>query len=286
MKYLLSGHFESHELKRDGSFSELGHADSATPDTLAYCDSAYYLEAANANPSVSCILTTPDLAAKVAVSKGVAIAANPRVAFYRLHERLWPDPKTGDTQIHPSAIVSHGTKIGRGVIISERAVVKDGVEIGDGSFVDVGAVLGAEGLLYVREDGENRRVRHLGGVRIGKQVTILANAVLARGIHPGLPTVVEDRAIVGIATTIGHEAHIGSNCIVSGNCVIARRAEIGEKAWIGASSMIREYVRIGARASVMAGSVVLEDVPEDAKVSGNFAIPHRRRMLQYLKDKR
>ena len=286
MKHLLSGYFASGELERDGSFSELGHADSVSPETLAYCDSAYYLEAANANPSVSCILTTPDLAAKAAAGKGVAIAADPRVAFYRLHERLWPDPREGETQIHPSAIVSRGAKIGRGAVISERVVVKDGVEIGDGTFVDVGAVLGAEGLLYVREGGENRRVRHLGGVRIGRQVTILANAVLARGIHPGLPTVVEDRAIVGIASAIGHEARIGNNCVVSGNCVIARRAEIGEKAWIGTSSMIREYVRVGARARVMAGSVVLEDVPEDAEVSGNFAIPHGRRMLQYLKDKR
>ena len=95
-----------------------------------------------------------------------------------------------------------------------------------------------------------------------------------------------DHAIVGIASTIGHEAHLERNCVVSGNCVIARRARIGEGAWIGTSATVREYVRIGARASVKAGSVVIEDVAEEAEVSGNFAGPHRKRLLQYLRDKK
>jgi UDP-3-O-[3-hydroxymyristoyl] glucosamine N-acyltransferase len=282
----LSEFFSGGEVQRDGGFADLGHADSLAPGTVAYCDSVHYLEVANANANVSCILVTPELAGKVAAEKAMAVMPNPRNAFYRLHERLELSPRRDETMIHPSAIVSAGAKIGKGVIISERVVIRDDVEVGDGSFIDAGAILGAEGILYIQEDGNNQRIRHRGTVCVGSNAVILANAVVVRAIHPGLPTVIGDHAIVGIASTIGHEAHLERNCVVSGNCVIARRARIGEGAWIGTSATVREYVRIGARASVKAGSVVIEDVAEEAEVSGNFAGPHRKRLLQYLRDKK
>ena len=286
MNRRLSEFFSGGEVQRDGGFADLGHADSLAPGTVAYCDSVHYLEVANANANVSCILVTPELADKVAAEKAMAVMPSPRNAFYRLHERLETSPRRDETTIHPSAIVSPRAKIGKGVIISERVVIRDDVEVGDGSFIDAGAILGAEGILYIQEEGNNQRIRHRGAVSVGSNAAILANAVVVRAIHPGLPTVIGDHAIVGIASTIGHEAHLERNCVVSGNCVIARRARIGEEAWIGTSATVREYVRIGARASVKAGSVVIEDVAEEAEVSGNFAGPHRKRLLQYLRDKK
>lgn len=282
----LSDYFGPDTIVRDGGFVDLGHADSAAAGTLAYCDSVHYLMLANANPNVSCLLLTPDLAAGAAGDKGVAALAAPRRAFYRLHESLDELPRREETVVHPSAIVSPRAKIGRGVVIAERAVIRDDVEVGDGSFIDAGAIIGAEGILYLREEDGNFRIRHRGAVRIGSNVVVLANAVVVRGIYPGEPTVVDDHAFVGIAATIGHEAHLERNCVVSGNCVIARRARIGEGAWIGTSAMVREYVRVGARASIKAGSVVVEDVSDGAEVSGNFAVPHRRRLMQYLRDKK
>lgn len=286
MNKRLSNYFDAVEVRRDGAFADLGHADSAMAGTLAYCDTVHYLEIAGANPCVSCILTTPELATQAAAGKGLAVFADPRTAFYRLHERLDHFVTQGETIIHPSAVVSAKAEIGRGVVVAERAVIMDNVVVGDGAFIDAGAILGAEGLLYIREGGNNRRIRHRGGVRIGNHVTVLASAVVARAIHPGSPTCVGDYSIVGIASTIGHEASVGRNCVISGNCVIARRACIGDGAWVGASSMVREYIQVGARASVKAGSVVVEDVPEGHEVSGNFAVSHKRRMMQFLKEKK
>ncbi len=286
MNRRLSDYFGPDEIIRDGFFFDLGHADSSLAGTMAYCESVHYLEVANANPNVSCVLVKPELVAKAWSGKAVVALVNPRNAFYRLHERLDSSPRPDGTIIHPSATISPKAKIGKGVIISERVVIGSDIEVGDGTFIDAGAILGAEGILYVKEGGDNFRIRHRGGVNVGCHATILANAVVVRAIHPGQPTVVGDNAIVGIASTIGHEAILERNCVISGNCVIARRAWIGEGAWIGTSAMVREYVRIGARASVKAGSVVIEDVPECAEVSGNFAVPHGRRLLQFLRDKK
>lgn len=288
MERRLSEFLDTADIQRDGAFAALGHADSTLAGTLAYCDSVFYVSIANENANISCVITTPDLASRICTKKGVACAEYPRTTFYRLHERLHEDGGRGDgrNRIHPSAIVSPTARLGRDVSIAERVVITGDVVLGDGSFVDVGAVIGAEGLLYLDDGGCNHRIRHQGSVVIGQRVTILANAVIARGIYPRCPTAIEDHAIVGIASTIGHEANVGRNAVVSGNCVIARRAHIGEDAWIGSSSMVREYVRVGARARVKAGSVVIDDVPEGNEVSGNFAISHRRRVLQYLKERK
>lgn len=276
--------FSRSEVRVDGAFTDLGHADAPVPGTLAYCESVHYIDVANGNPNVSCVITTPALADRVAAGKGMVVVDRPRFAFYEVHEALDPNAASQDTRIHASAIVSPSAIIGRGVVISERAVVRDNVSIGDNSFIDAGAVLGAEGILYLRDGEANRRVRHRGGVQIGRSVTVLANSVVVRGIFPGQPTLVEDHALVGVSSVIGHEAKLGRNCVVSGNCVIARGASIGVEAWIGTSSMVREYVRVGDRASVKAGSIVVTDVADGAEVSGNFATNHNRRMMQYLRD--
>ena len=286
MNKRLSDYFDLSEVRSDGAFEDLGHADSVVADTLAYCDTIQYLGIAGANPCVTCILTTADLAAQAPIGKGLVVSANPRNAFYRLHESIDSGQSQGEARIHASAIISPKAKIGRGVAIAARVVIMDDVVVGDHSFIDVGAILGAEGLLYIRENGNNQRIRHRGGLLIGSHVTILANAVIARAIHPGQPTHIDDYSIIGIASTIGHEVRVGRNCVISGNCVIARRAFIGDRAWVGTSAMVREYVHVGAGASVKAGSVVVEDVPEGAEVSGNFAVSHTRRMMQYLKERK
>jgi len=283
MTHRLGAWFAPQSIRYEGAFEVLGRADSAVPGTLAYCDSVFYIDLANRNPEVSCVVTTAELAPRVAGGKGVAVADAPRAAFFDLHERL-PGEEEGEPPVHPTAVVSSRAVIGQDVRIGARAVIGAGVTLGDGCFIDAGAVLGAEGILYDPAGGRNRRIRHRGGVVVGTGVTVLSNAVLVRGIHPGTPTVVGDHAVIGIASNVGHEAQLEAGCVISGNCVIARGARIGAGAWIGTSAVIREYVRVGARASVKAGAVVLADVAEGEEVSGNFAFPHRRHMLQHLKN--
>jgi acetyltransferase-like isoleucine patch superfamily enzyme len=47
-------------------------------------------------------------------------------------------------------------------------------------------------------------------------------------------------------------------------------------AWIGMNSILMKGVRVGARSIIAAGSVVVDDVPQDATVAGNPARPTRR----------
>ncbi len=291
----LSDYFEKADIATNGEFLTLGHAGSQAKGTLVYCDTIFYLEIAKRNENVSCIITTNDLASKVGGAKGLVCSPNPRNAFYRFHNwlvenngyRLEIEYGIGSNcHIHPSAQVSKRTSIGNHVTVAENAVIKDGVAIGDHTFIDAGAVIGGDGILYITEGGNNIFVKHAGGVQIGRSVSVLSNAVIARSIHNSRLTTIGENTIVGITSNIGHEAQIGRNCVISGNCVIARMTEISEGAWIGTSSFIREYVKIGRFAKVMAGSVVVKDVEEKQEVSGNFAIDHKTNLMQYLKRQR
>jgi len=56
---------------------------------------------------------------------------------------------------------------------------------------------------------------------------------------------------------------------------IAGCVSIGSVSYIGANSTIREYTKIGSRAIIGMGSVVIQNVQSDQIVAGNPARPMR-----------
>lgn|SRR5262249_9275856 len=66
---------------------------------------------------------------------------------------------------------------------------------------------------------------------------------------------------------IGHHAVIGENCFITSQVVISGGVQVGANAFIGVNATIRDHVKIGARSVIGAGSLVLQDVPEDGVVA-------------------
>lgn len=66
---------------------------------------------------------------------------------------------------------------------------------------------------------------------------------------------------------IGHHASLGANCFITSHVVISGGVRVGENAFIGVNATIRDHVTIGARSVIGAGSVVLQDVPDDGVVA-------------------
>lgn len=290
----LSEFFRGAALARDGEFAHLDQADSESPGSLAFCQQLDYLLAAAKNPNVSCIITRRELLADAA-EKGVALAPDPRRAFFLLYRKLFDEGRLrpqmsfgigAGVRIHASAVVSDKARIGDGVSIGARAVVEDYAAIGERTVIGPGAVIGAEGLLTVREDsGTPLVVPHAGSVLIGCDVMILAGAVVAKSLYR-TPTQIGDASQIGILATIGHGARVGVRCVVSGNCVVAGRVRIGDGAWIGASSSIAQGLRIGEGARIHIGSVIVRDVAPNEAVSGNFALAHAAHLRSFLKTGR
>jgi sugar O-acyltransferase (sialic acid O-acetyltransferase NeuD family) len=66
---------------------------------------------------------------------------------------------------------------------------------------------------------------------------------------------------------IGHHAEIAANCFITSHVVISGGVQVGESAFIGVNATIRDHVKIGARSVIGAGSLVLQDVPDDGVVA-------------------
>lgn len=286
----LSDYLQAVEILRDGTFGQLDEVITTQPGSLVFCQNIAYLEIANANANITAVITTPELAAEVRVP-GLAIAANPRLSFFRLYRRLaeagqmepamvWGQGKGCD--IHPRAVVSPRTRIGNHVTIAANAVIEDFVEIGDNTYIGPNAVIGAEGLLSVwEEDGSPLVVRHAGGVAVGRGVVILAGAVIAKSLYRTF-TRIGDYSQIGILTNIGHGVQLGEHCVISGNCVITGRTVVGNGVWMGVSASVAPALRIGAGAQIKMGSIVVRDVAAGQVVSGNFALSHNTNMKHYL----
>ncbi|CUI69757.1 DapH/DapD/GlmU-related protein [Achromobacter xylosoxidans] len=283
LRYVLSDFFEPSEILHDGAFSHLDETDTCRPGALVYCQTFQYLQAALRNDHVAAILTTPELAAETE-GKPLVATRDPRLAFFRAYialsaeEFLTPleHPGLGEQcRIHPTAVIAPGARLGDRVEVAPYAVIENNVEVLDDSYIGQHAVLGAEGLLTLwQPNGSPLRVKHAGGVRLGRDVQVLAGAVIARSLFP-TPTTIGDRSQIGIMANIGHGAQLASDCVVSSNVVIAGRVICGKRVWIGASSSVAQGLRIGADAKVKMGSVVVGDVGANETVSGNFAVAHR-----------
>ena len=280
---------------RDAEFSRLGSSDADCRGLLAYADSLKYLKRAVDNPALGCLITTAELAEQVPAHLGLMVAASPRDAFYALHVQfinesryvLPFEPGIGSgCNIHPSAQIAEGCRIGDNVTIGEQVIVRAPVWIGSDVTIEPGVKLGVEGILYNRTSAGPRLLPHGGYVRINDHAILMTNSVVVRSLHDTDVTEVGDSALIGLASIVGHEAKVGARAVVSNQCVIARKSIVGADAFLGTQSMIRENLRIGEGANVMAGSVVICDVPAGATVSGNFATDHRARMLEYVRSNR
>ena len=142
-------------------------------------------------------------------------------------------------------------KIAESAFVSEAAYVIGDVEIGEDSSVWPGAV--------IRGD--------FGSIKIGKNTAIEDNCVIHAGT-PSTPSYRED-VTIGDNVHIGHGAvincrRIGSNVLIGMNSTILHDAEIGDFCIIGAGCLVRQGMKIPDKSFVagVPGEIKGEASPE------------------------
>ena len=158
-----------------------------------------------------------------------------------------------DTAIGRDAVIGQNVVFGPGVTVESGAEILPFCHL-EGCHVSAGATVGPFARL--------RPGAELGGdVHVGNFVEI-KNSVLDEGVKVGHLTYLGD-AHIGEATNIGAGT---ITCNYDG--VGKHRTEIGAHAFIGSDTMLVAPVRVGARAMTGSGSVITEDVPDDALALG------------------
>jgi bifunctional UDP-N-acetylglucosamine pyrophosphorylase/glucosamine-1-phosphate N-acetyltransferase len=168
----------------------------------------------------------------------------------------------GATLVMPETVhMSFDTQLGRDVVVEPHVVFAPGVTVEDGvtirafshleqCVVRSGAIIGPYARLRPgTEVGE--------GAHVGNFVELKA-ATLGAGAKANHLTYLGD-------VTVGAGANVGAGTITCNyDGVNKHRTVIGEGAFIGSDTALVAPVRVGARAITAAGSVITEDVPDDA----------------------
>jgi sugar O-acyltransferase (sialic acid O-acetyltransferase NeuD family) len=93
-------------------------------------------------------------------------------------------------------------------------------------------------------------------VELGQDVIICAGSILTVNIKIG------DHVHINLNCTIGHDAVIGRYCTVNPLVAISGNDNLGEGVYVGTGAALIHQISIGNWATVGAGAVVIEDVPE------------------------
>jgi UDP-3-O-[3-hydroxymyristoyl] glucosamine N-acyltransferase LpxD len=215
---------------------------------------------------------------------GLTLAQDPRRAFVDGHNTLeqhgfygpWlPTRIDPSAVIHPSAVIEpEGVVLGPDCRVDAKAVILRGTELGQAVHVMAGAVLGGEGFQSMKFSDAVVDFSHAGGLIVGDRTVIMANAVIARAVFRQATTIGPDCRI-GNGAFVSHNCRIGARCLIGHNATVAGNCLVGDGVTIGPGATTIHCLTFGANAAVTAGAVVIRDVPEDTRVSGNFAQSHR-----------
>jgi UDP-N-acetylglucosamine acyltransferase len=164
--------------------------------------------------------------------------------------------------IHPTAIVEDGARLGAGVtvgpfsIIGHRVRLADGVsvgshvvvrgntEVGERTRIDPHAFIGGDpqDLSYKGEDT---------GIVIGSDCLIREYATIHRGTTHGRGmTRIGHHTFLMVGAHVAHDCIVGDHVILTNNTLLGGHSEIGDYAILGGAAAVQQRTRIGAHCFV------------------------------------
>ena len=278
---------------RDGAFEHLGFLTSPLASVLAVIGHERYLPELGENPRFSAVITSPELADRVPDRYAIATSDDPIDAFFRVHLAYDDDSRwggyRGPSRIHPTAVVhpaasvaDNDVAIGPRTRIGPNATILERTEIGADCVIHAGVVVGTEGFEVRIIDGERMVVPHRGGARLGDRVELQANSCVSRSLFGGSTTVGDDTKTDNMVH-IAHGCQIGRRVRIAAAAMLAGSITVGDDVWIGPSAALSSGLTIGDGASITLGAVVSKSVPPGERVSGHFAVAHRR-WIEFVKS--
>jgi UDP-N-acetylglucosamine acyltransferase len=186
-------------------------------------------------------------------------------------------------EIHKSAIVEDGARIGSGVrigpyaIIERDVVIEDDVVIHSHVVVSGHTTIGAGTQLYpfAAVGGPPQDTSYKGEpttVVVGPNCIIREHATINRGTARGRgETRIGANCFMMIASHVAHDCLVGDRVVLVNNATLGGHVEVGEHAILGGLAAIQQHCRIGAHAFIGGLTGVNADVIPFASAVGERA---------------
>lgn len=237
------------------------------------------------------------------------LSDDPARTFYQIIELLCHDASpTGFKGMHPTAVIHHTAKIGKGVSIGPHVVIDRDVTIGEGCVIaphvsigpevhignhchlhphvviregcilhnrvilQPGAIIGACGFGYTQNAyNESIKIRHLGNVILEDDVEVGANATIDRGQFKS--TLIRRGAKIDNLVMLAHNTEVGEHTIVIAQAGIAGSTKIGSHCIIAAQAGVVGHLTIEDQVIVAAQSGVGKSLKKGIYGSGLNVLP-------------
>ena len=177
------------------------------------------------------------------------------------------------TQVHPSAVIDPGARLGANVRVGAFSIVGADVQVGDGT--EIGPHCTLTGPTTIGRD--NRFVAHcaIGGdpqdkkfagerteLVIGDRNVVREFTTVNRGTGSGAgATRIGDDNWLLAYVHVAHDCVVGNHCVFSNNATLAGHVEVGDYVILSGFAGIHQFCRIGAHAFIGMGAFVNGDVP-------------------------
>jgi UDP-3-O-[3-hydroxymyristoyl] glucosamine N-acyltransferase len=185
--------------------------------------------------------------------------------------------------------IGAGTRIGAGALIHAGVRIAHGVRIGDRFISQPGAVIGSDGFSFVTEEKSGveeiretlgsrdgihaqswHRIHSLGGVEIGDDVEIGANAAVDRGTIRA--TRIGRGTKLDNLVHIGHNVEVGEDCLLCGQVGIAGSARIGSRVVLGGQCGVNDNIFVGDDVIAGGATKIFTNVPAGRVILGSPAV--------------
>ncbi|MBB4125504.1 UDP-3-O-[3-hydroxymyristoyl] glucosamine N-acyltransferase [Xanthomonas translucens] len=176
--------------------------------------------------------------------------------------------------IGPGCVIGDDCRLGDGCELIARVTLVTRVRLGKRVRIHPGAVLGADGFGLAMDAGHWIKVPQLGGVSIGDDCEIGANACVDRGALED--TTLEEDVRLDNLVQIAHNVHIGAHSAIAGCTGIAGSAKIGRYCMLGGAVGVVGHLEICDKVVITGKSVVRNSIHEPGEYSSGTPLTDNR----------
>jgi UDP-N-acetylglucosamine acyltransferase len=188
--------------------------------------------------------------------------------------------------VHPTAIVHPEARLAAGVEVGPYSVIGPKVEVGEGTWIGAHVVLDGRTrigpgnkIFHFASIGAPPQDKKYAGedtaVDIGARNTIREYVTINRGtaLDAGVTRLGDDNWVMAYVH-FAHDCQIGNRTIFANACQLAGHVTVGDWAIFGATTLVHQFVHIGAHAFTGMGTYLPQDLPPFVTAAGNMAQPY------------
>ena len=181
-----------------------------------------------------------------------------------IHETAVIDPgsRLGEgVRVGPYAVIAADVEIGAGTTIGPHAVIHPHVRLGEGNSVHAHAVLG-DLPQDVKFSGDVTRLE------IGHRNLIRENVTIHRASEPDRVTRIGSDCFLMAGSHVAHDCQVGDRVVMTNNVLLAGVVTVGDGAILGGAAVVHQFCRVGPLAMVGGFGGVGQDVLPYTMVHG------------------